>query len=137
MTSTTAPAAAWTFTVAGWPPSPNVRLHNIERWRRCKPFSESIAWQCRAVGLPEPLLQATVVITLVRDRGQALDPDNAVSAVKPLVDGLVVGRLLAGDTEEHITLTVRQERGPRRGARIEIWSGSGLVPVGPASDSPN
>ncbi len=112
---------AWTVEVAGHPPGPNERLHGVERWRRCRPFRDAVAWQCRAIGLPAPLERAHVVATLVYDRRPFKDIDNAVAGLKPCLDGLVAGGLVADDGPEHLTLEVRQELGARRCIRLEVW----------------
>jgi hypothetical protein len=122
--STTA-AAPWRFDVAGHPPGPNDRLSGPERWRRCRPFKESIGWQARTVGLPPPLERAHVVALLVYDRLPFKDIDNATAALKPCLDGLIAGGLLIDDAPAHLSLTVRQEIGQRRAVRLEVWPGAG------------
>src|SRR3989440_12593065 len=69
----------WTITVDDLPPSPNRRLHWACRRRLVKPLADPVAWQARAVGLPQPLEHAHVVAKLVHSRPPLRDWDNAVS----------------------------------------------------------
>lgn len=64
---------------------------------------------------PMPLKRALITITRVSPR--VLDPDNV--CVKHLIDGLRSCGVLVDDTPEHITLTVRQEKG-KAGTRVQI-----------------
>jgi hypothetical protein len=117
------PAWPLTITVGGHPPSANElrRLHPLARYRRCKPFKEQVAWQCKALRLPAPLSRARVVATLTYARRQFRDYDGAVASLKPCIDGLVAGGVLVDDGTEHLRLEVRQELGKERGVRIEVW----------------
>jgi len=114
---------AWAIVVPGHPPGPNERLHGLQRHKRCKPLRDFVAWQCRAIGLPTPLERCHVVATLVYPDEQMRDIDNATASLKPLLDGLVVGRLIVDDGPDHLTLDVRQELGERRAVMLEIWPG--------------
>lgn len=108
--------------VDGQPLSPNARKKRklCETMSDTTTYRELVAWLAREQYRGEPLKRARVTVTLVRKTGQkALDPGNRESAVKALVDGLR-GVLLEDDDEEHITLTVRQEEGPKRGCVIEV-----------------
>jgi hypothetical protein len=114
-------AAPWRFEVLGHPPSANERLHAIERWRRCRPFKEFVGWQALAVRPPRPLERAHVRATLVYARRPFKDCDNGTSALKPCLDGLILGGLIADDSPDRLSLEVRQVLGERRSVVLEIW----------------
>ena len=111
----------WTITVDDLPPSPNRRLHWACRRRLVKPLADAVAWQARAIGLPQPLEHAHVVAKLVHTRLPLRDFDNAVASLKEVLDGLVVGGVLVDDGAEHLTLGVVQVLGPHRCLSLEVW----------------
>ncbi|HKC75715.1 MAG TPA: hypothetical protein VKF37_16175 [Chloroflexota bacterium] len=119
--STTTP---WPLTIEvdDLPPSPNRRMHWGTRRRITRPLAESVAWQARAVGLPQPLQHAHVVAKLTFSRPPLRDIDNAFASLKEVLDGLVVGGLVIDDGPEHLTLGVVQVLGPHRGLTLEVWS---------------
>ncbi|HWE64785.1 MAG TPA: hypothetical protein VHB98_23985 [Chloroflexota bacterium] len=111
------------ITLPGHPPSPNRPGHPLTRWRRTAPLRDAVAWLARAQRPAVPFQRAHVCITLVRKgRSQPMDPDNAVAACKPLIDGLRIGGVLVDDSPAHIALDVCQEVGSRRETRITILS---------------
>lgn len=115
-------------------PTPNQRLHHFARHSRVSNVRTAVAMQAGSrrmlwrVPEAEPGRRARVRLTLVRGPGQRLlDPDNAVAALKPVLDGLgPVGRpgggsgWLAGDSPALCRLAVDQTRGDRPGVRVEI-----------------
>src|SRR5437763_11066439 len=103
------------------PPSPNRRMHWGTRRRITRPLAESVAWQARAVGLPEPLEHAHVVAKMVHRRPPLRDWDNCVSSLKECIDALITGGLIVSDAPEHFTMAVVQVLGPHRGLTLEIW----------------
>jgi hypothetical protein len=109
--------------VSGHPPSANElrRLHPLVRYHRCKPLKEQVAWQCKALHLPALLQRARVVATLTYTRRQFRDDDGAVARLKPCLDGLVVGGMLADDSPAHLELEVRQQLGKERSVCVEVW----------------
>jgi hypothetical protein len=129
-------ALSWPLeiTINGHPPSANElrRLHPLARYRRCKPFKEHVAWQCKALHLPAPLQRARVVATLTYTRRLFRDPDSAAASLKPCLDGLVVGGLVVDDSPAHFTLEVRQEVGQERAVRLEVWPREDACGNGPA-----
>lgn len=111
--------------VAGHPLSPNraAAASLRERLRDKRVYRESVAWETKRLHSGPPLARARVTITLLHSGPQLLDDDNAVATVKHLVDGLCVahgGTLLIDDSPAHITLLVRQKRGPRRAVLIDV-----------------
>ena len=110
----------WTITVPGHPPGLNDRLHWRARRRLEQPFRESVGWQAKAFGLPEPLARARVVVTFVyHGRRHAQDTDNLYARCKCLVDALR-GIVIVDDSPRHVELEVRQQLGRERSVRIEI-----------------
>lgn len=103
------------------PPSPNRRMHWACHRRVLRPRVESIAWQARAVGLPQPLEQAHVVAKLVHRKPPLRDWDNCVASFKECIDALITGGLIVSDGPEHFTMAVVQVLGPHRGLTLEVW----------------
>jgi hypothetical protein len=91
------------------------------RRRVVKPLADAVAWQARAIGLPQPLERAQVVATLVHRRPPLRDFDNAVASLKEVVDALITGGLIVSDAPEHLKLDVVQVLGPERSVTIEVW----------------
>jgi hypothetical protein len=72
-----------TITVSGHPPGPNDRLHWQARRRLQQPFKESVGWQAKAFGLPQPLERAHVQVTFIyHSRRHAQDTDNLYARCK-------------------------------------------------------
>lgn len=115
-----------TYTLSAYTPlvTANSRGHWSSIYRRRKAVKREVWAQARqqansaAPGVL-PLKRAHVRVTLVSTSGPFKDVDNAYSAAKDLVDGLK-GVLIEDDSPQHITLEVRQERGPERCARVEV-----------------
>jgi hypothetical protein len=61
-----------------------------------------------------PIGQVRCTIDRITPRADALDPDNAAGAVKPLLDALRGLSLLADDTAAALDLVVRQPKGAPR-----------------------
>src|ERR671938_20879 len=117
-------AATWPLciTVNDLPPSPNRRMAWQKRRRIVKPLADSVAWQARAIGLPQPLQRARVQFTLIHARGPLRDADNAQSSCKELLDALVRGGMLVDDGPDHVELAaIVQVYGARAGVTIEVW----------------
>jgi Holliday junction resolvase RusA-like endonuclease len=73
-----------------------------------------------ALGLPQPLARAHVVVTFIyHSRRHVQDRDNLYARCKCLVDALK-GLLLVDDDPAHLELVVRQQLGKERGVRITI-----------------
>jgi hypothetical protein len=102
-------------------------LHGVERWRRCRPFRDSIAWQARVVRPARLLESRRVVVTLAYSRPPFRDPDNALASCKSLVDALVIGGLIVDDGPGRVTLSIEQVLGERRAVVVEVTLGGGEV----------
>ena len=117
---------AYTISLDGIPPGPNLHLHPLVRFRRAKRFGDEVAWQARKLvsdnGFHAPFARAHVMCTITqRSRRYTMDRDNLFATCKPLVDALI-GRLIRDDSPAHITLEVQQEVVPdaARGVRLEV-----------------
>lgn len=68
-----------------------------------------------------PVVLGPVRISLTVRRGRVLDPDNAISASKQLLDALVSYHVIEGDSAKHLSIgEVRQETGARWKGREQI-----------------
>jgi len=118
-----------TIWVDGHPKGPNGGGTLRSRIRDKMYYRDTVAWLCREYwsSIPAPLGRVRVVCTLVRVGGLPKDQDNAYSSLKGAIDGLTAkhgGSLLIDDAPDHLDLDVRQEKGQKRGVRIEIWDAS-------------
>src|SRR5918911_1919326 len=111
----------WTITVDDLPPTPNRRMHWGCRRRLVKPLADAIAWQARAVGLPEPLQHAHVIAKMVHRKPPLRDWDNSVASLKECIDALITGGLIVSDAPEHFSMAVVQVLGPHRCLSLEVW----------------
>jgi hypothetical protein len=109
------------ISVGDLPLSPNRRMSWQARRRVVKPLADAVAWQARAIGLPQPLQRAHVVATLVHRRPPLRDFDNATASLKELIDALITGGLIVDDAPEHLHLQVVQTLGRERSVVLEIW----------------
>jgi hypothetical protein len=75
------------------------RGHWATRWRKQARWKRDVATLAAFQRPPAPLERARV--TLVRCCPSEPDPDNLAASFKPLLDGLVEARVLAGDTPDH------------------------------------
>jgi hypothetical protein len=71
-------------------------------------------------------MRAEAVIWL---SGVQFDPDGALSALKPDVDGLVDAGLLRGDKVGDVELGVRQARAKSRREQCVVWTISPILPA--------
>lgn len=96
------------------------RGHWAKRHREARRWKELVAWRARAEGLP-PVPLAGAAVELVRHSCFEPDADNLRASFKPLVDGLVYGRVLLDDSPDIIGAPVcRWEKAPRRRGYVEI-----------------
>ena len=81
-------------------------LNQLYRMHWRKRAAETRAWKDTAIVLARqqriPTLERfTVVLHYAPTRNNAPDLDNLTGSTKPLVDGLVIARVAADDTEDH------------------------------------
>ena len=97
------------------PPSPNtvIRWH----WRKRARLFRDTAWQvyCALLQTPKGQFKTNIQYrseykpirisgTRFHKLGKALDPDNLIGSLKPVIDGLVKSGLIPDDTDEFVTL---------------------------------
>lgn len=118
-----------TVTVLGIPPSPNQtrREHWAKRaaaaklWKHDAFYAAIEAREVWRGRVRFPLASADVRLVIVSPTTVRRDPDNAVAAMKPLIDGLVQAGILADDSFAVVrNLTVALERGTPAAVRIEV-----------------
>ena len=112
---------SWHWALDGHPPGPNqLRGHWAVRSRLTKPWKDHMALLCRTERPRWPLARARVTVTLCYPRRPWMDPDNCIASLKGTIDGLVTGGLLAGDSDKHLLLDVRQVLGHRKQVLIDV-----------------
>lgn len=87
----------------GLPPTQEAAAkgHWAKRYRELKRWKELVAWRARAEGLPpKPLASARVEV--IRHSCSQPDADNLSTSFKPLIDGLVYGKVLLDDAPDVI-----------------------------------
>ena len=68
---------------------------------------------------PQNLARAHITIILYKH--QPFDPDGAVNAIKPVLDGLRYAHVIQNDTTKHIKLSVKQKKVAHKNEeRVEI-----------------
>ena len=112
-----------TFTISTPPPSLNVllRMHYRERGKLIIRIRLEVWAQ---VHDPKRIRNANRQVTLTGTRygKKALDPDNLIGSLKPVLDALVWAEVLIDDTEQYIAIgKIRQEK-LKKGevARLEL-----------------
>jgi Holliday junction resolvase RusA-like endonuclease len=102
------------------PPSLNKRIHYREKKRLRDGYTwEFISQRNRFHWPASPVAKCVMVIT--RFGVRQLDRDNLYGSMKLPIDGLRAAGIIEDDTEEHIDLTVKQERvSSWKDQRVEI-----------------
>lgn len=133
------PASGVTLTITGDPIaqlSPNLRINRFERARRVAAWRSHARLAWLAGEQRQCLVRARVDI-LIR-RGRPADPDNALAALKAVIDGLCARPhqrgLLRGDSERDIIYgEIRQETGSQwRGREAVVLC---VIPVPAQGDT--
>jgi len=77
------------------------RAHWSQAAKTKKQYTDSIGWLCKAhkIQLIEGKVDICVVWGTYKDHR---DPDNIYSGIKYILDGLVLGGVLKGDTKKYI-----------------------------------
>lgn len=103
------------------PESPNDlrRFHWRHRYRHDQLWKDEVRYAVlQSKPLNIPFAKAKISIDR-RSRGR-LDPDNLVSAMKPVIDALRHAGVIQNDTTDHIELHITQSSGHRLAARTLI-----------------
>ena len=111
------------FTISTPPPSLNVllRMHYRERTK----LKRRIRIELWAQVLDAERIRCSnrqLILTGTRYGKKALDPDNLIGSLKPVIDALVWLEVLVDDTEQYLTIgKIRQEK-LRKGevSRLEL-----------------
>jgi len=106
------------FTLTTLPPSPNKRVH----WAVKRKMRDEYAWlMIQAMGVPRLKVLGKARVDIVRYAIRMMDKDNLYASMKQVIDALRMAHIIVDDTEEHITLTVTQERvHAKKDQRVEI-----------------
>ena len=80
--------------------SPNKRMHwgQLARAKQAARQAAHLSW----IAAGKPRMGKPVLVTVVIRRGRSIDPDNALAACKPLIDGLFNAAFTPEDTEAWI-----------------------------------
>ena len=101
--------------------SPNKRLHHMALYQAKLLAKEEMYLRVLEQGRPRTILpQAHITITWVTKDRRRRDIDNLFASMKPYIDGLVAAGLIADDSANHVTYTMRYERGEKDDTIIEI-----------------
>lgn len=103
-------------------PSPNT--YNGRHWSAYRRHRKDWGWWVRAAVLQArcgALLWPRSRIQVTRTSQRRLDPDNAVSSLKVLIDGLRDAEVIVNDTADHVEIApVRQVIGRPSRTLIEV-----------------
>lgn len=100
------------------PPSLNARLHWSRRAEITNVFKEQVYWSCKERKIPK---MQVVTITIRAASVRPPDLDNLAASVKPLIDGLVLAKIVPDDDPEHVTCLTIESR------RVRTFSDENLV----------
>ena len=101
--------------------SPNARLHHMELYKVKEEVKEDVGWLVLEQGIPAtPSKKAHIPITWVAGDKRRRDIDNLLASMKAYIDGLVEVRLIEDDSVNHVSYTLRYERGDKDNTIIEV-----------------
>ena len=119
MTDTIAAAKTWTLEFAGYPPSPNARMHIYAKSKSNKQWRRFAGLAARYQEIP-PQQRIRLSAVIVRRALGVADEDNDRARLKPVVDGLVDAGVIPNDHRGCVEWgSVDEERGPA-GLRLVI-----------------
>ena len=101
--------------------SPNKRLHHMALYQ-AKLLAKEEMYLCvlKQGRPPEPLDKAHITITWVAKDKRRRDIDNLFSSMKAYIDGLVFAEVIADDSADCVSYTLRYERGDKEDTIIEV-----------------
>lgn len=115
--------------LAGFPPLPNVRRHwavkadDNRTWRGAAYLTALQALREHEYPQDFPLKRATVELVVIRPDNHWPDDDNAIAAIKPLLDGMTDAKVWTDDRVVRGGIAVTHETGPSA-VRISVLMGA-------------
>ena len=101
--------------------NPNKRLLHMALYQAKLLAKEEMYLCVLKQGRPRAVLpKAHITITWVAKDKRRRDIDNLFSSMKAYIDGLVAAGLIADDSADHVTYSLRYERGTQEDTIIEI-----------------
>lgn len=102
------------------PPTPNERMHHMERHRWNQAWKLETIWRTRESYPQAEPLECAIISIKMYYAGISRDVDNLYASVKPILDGLK-GLVIKDDRPENVRLSVASEKVARRAdERVEI-----------------
>ena len=101
--------------------SPNKRLHHMQLYQAKLLAKEEMYLRVLEQGRPRTSMpQAHITITWVAKDKRRRDIDNLFASMKASIDGLVFAGVIADDSADCVSYTLRYERGNKNDTVIEI-----------------
>jgi hypothetical protein len=120
------------LTISAIPPSPNIlkrkymNPHAYKRLREAweQDLAHAVPGSRQRLELQRQAKAGKMFVEVTIYHSKLYDPDNAMGALKPVLDAMVRIGFLAGDSGAHLQLLpVRQELCPRKDVKTEIRLG--------------
>ncbi len=101
--------------------NPNKRLHHMALYRAKLAAKVEMYAKALEHGRPQkPYDEAHITITFIVKDKRRRDLDNLFSSMKAYIDGLVYARVVADDSADKVSYTLRYERGDKEDTVIEV-----------------
>ena len=101
--------------------SPNARLHHMALYQAKLAAKEEMYLRVIQQGRPHaPFNEAHITIIWIAKDKRRRDIDNLFSSMKAYIDGLVHAGVLVDDSANHVSYTLRYERGDKDDTVIDI-----------------
>jgi len=101
--------------------SPNKRLHHMQLYRSKRDAKDEAIARVLQQGRPRtPYEKAHITITWVAKDKRRRDIDNLFASMKASIDGLVFADVIADDSADCVSYTLRYEQGEKDNTIIEV-----------------
>ena len=101
--------------------SPNKRLHYMALYKAKLLAKKEMYLRVLEQGRPRTLMpKANIAITWIGKDRRRRDIDNLFASMKAYIDGLVFAEVIADDSADCVSYTLRYERGDKDDTIIEI-----------------
>jgi len=101
--------------------NPNKPLHHMQRYLAKRDAKEEALIRTLQQGRPDkPYEKAHITITWVAKDKRRRDIDNLFAAMKAYIDGLVFAEVIADDSADCVSYTLRYERGDKEDTKIVV-----------------